>query len=81
MGAVFGNGSIYSVHVYEDKENHYNRTFEGDRAFSEANDVFENMKSDPTARELWLVRWDGSEWKFVTKPIKRNAMGEWEANP
>ncbi len=54
--------------------------FRGGRAFSDAADCFEEMKADAEMRELWLLRWDGDDWKFQAC-IRRNADKQWENIP
>jgi hypothetical protein len=52
--------------------------FEGEGSFARSMQAVEAAKLDPHAVEIWVARLDGSKWKFVGKPIRRNADGEWE---
>jgi hypothetical protein len=78
MGTVYGDGPIYKVDVCKGKKCWRYLPFEGYGAFSKANACYDEHKLDPETLELSLLRLDGGEWKFVEKPIQRNANGDWE---
>ena len=73
------DGPTYMVLVsHYDLGGHWrSRVFKAARAFTNANDYFEQMKLDPEARRLRFTRLDGDAWVWVEKPLKRNAAGEW----
>jgi hypothetical protein len=77
VSVLYGSGPLYKVEVFcTDDECPDMKTFEGDRAFTDANACFEECKRRDDAVGLWLLRLDGGEWKFVAK-LKRNECGEW----
>jgi hypothetical protein len=55
-------------------------TFEGARAFTEADELLDRLKADPGVTEVALTRLDGSEWKHVERS-RRKERGEWAAIP
>lgn len=55
------------------------RAFVGPHAFTDASDWFEQLKAEPAARQLWLLRHDGLAWQMVAGEERRAGRGEWAA--
>jgi hypothetical protein len=79
MGKIYGDGPIYAVHYFDGGHTRKHEAFEGEGCVTRADEFYEQMKQRADVEELWLVRLDGGEWKFVTDRIVRNAAGEWTA--
>jgi hypothetical protein len=77
MAAFDGPTYMVLVSNYDLGGNWSSRVVQADRAFTIANEYFEQMKIDPEARRLRFKRLDGDAWVWVEKPLKRNAAGEW----
>ncbi len=80
MGWLYGNNAMYKVQWWEsDEDNDFFKAFKGDRAFTEANELFEEKKKQASICELWLLRLDGDKWENVTS-IKRDEKGTWQTS-
>ncbi len=72
--------SVWQVRGFKNHDRDCQWTFGGPRAFNEATDWFDLMRSSEEMQELWLLRKDGCEWMFVER-IRLNAEGQWESLP
>jgi hypothetical protein len=82
-GSIYGNTPMYQVKAFDTcGREMYLRpgTFEGERAFTDADELLDQLKADPGVMEVALLRLDGGEWEYRERS-RRNDRGEWAAIP
>ncbi len=75
MGPIFDK-PVWQACGFTYKQRERKRVFRGGRAFSDAADCFEEMRADAEMWELWLIRWNYSDWEFRAL-IRRDNNARW----
>ena len=52
--------------------------FSGERASSDARELYEELLADPEVTELEFVRRNSDFWEWHVRPLRRNDAGAWE---
>jgi hypothetical protein len=69
---------MYALSLFDRGGHDETWIFDGDDCLDLAMDAVGRGKLDLEVVEIWLSRLGDSELIFVRKPIRRNAVGEWE---
>jgi hypothetical protein len=84
MGSIYGNTQTWMVRAFNtdgrDTFFPHTATFEGERAFTQATELLDQLKVAPGVMEVAVMRMDGGEPKYVERS-RRNERGEWAAIP
>lgn len=76
MGEFYGNEPRYNVN-FTRRGGNLHESFQGDRAFSEAGELYDQLKQDAEVTHIRMSRLDGEVFEWVQKPMKRNEAGDW----